>query len=240
MTESINNRFIGLHSVEIIGSCDDRERETCQRRIQDENEEYKDIIQADFIDSYMNASLKTTTGYKWLVKNCPDSEFAFFADDDFYVSMKNLLSFLDNPLSDEYNKMPDGYIPFDGRLYVGWVASGYKPDRIHWHKFYLSLEDYPFDHLPDFVAGGAYILSNRAFKEIEAAMPFVKQFPFEDTYLGMIAKKLGIKLMHNKRFINDDRIYNSNNFQHVIAFHGSGDYELTTRIWREQMVRGNA
>lgn len=58
---------------------------------------YKDIVQADFIDSYYNNTIKTMMSFKWLVKYCPNSKFYMFVDDDMYVSVKNVATFIRNP-----------------------------------------------------------------------------------------------------------------------------------------------
>lgn len=58
---------------------------------------YKDVVQAEFTDSYYNNTIKTMMGFKWLVKYCPNSKFYMFVDDDMYVSMKNVATFIKNP-----------------------------------------------------------------------------------------------------------------------------------------------
>lgn len=58
---------------------------------------HKDIVQADFIDSYYNNTVKTMMSFKWLVKYCPNSKFYMFVDDDMYVSVKNVATFIRNP-----------------------------------------------------------------------------------------------------------------------------------------------
>ncbi|XP_070161404.1 beta-1,3-galactosyltransferase brn [Polyergus mexicanus] len=58
---------------------------------------YKDIVQADFIDSYYNNTIKTIMSFKWLVKYCLNSKFYMFVDDDIYVSVKNVATFIRNP-----------------------------------------------------------------------------------------------------------------------------------------------
>lgn len=64
-----------------------------------ESAKYGDIIQATFIDSYYNNTYKTMSGMRWLVEQCKNFRYAFFADDDMYVSVKNLLKFLRHPTS---------------------------------------------------------------------------------------------------------------------------------------------
>ncbi|XP_011646027.1 beta-1,3-galactosyltransferase brn [Pogonomyrmex barbatus] len=58
---------------------------------------YKDIVQADFVDSYYNNTIKTMMSFKWLVKYCSNSKFYMFVDDDIYVSVKNVATFIRNP-----------------------------------------------------------------------------------------------------------------------------------------------
>jgi hypothetical protein len=236
-----------IKKIFLVGSCDsfddggyDWTRTSCIDRLNQESMFNRDIVQVDFIDNYFNSTLKTISMYKWLVNNCSQAKYAFFADDDFYISVKNIFNFIKDPLNDKFNKMPDGYLPFDGRLYAGWVARGRQPNRIHSSKWYSSLSSYPFDYFPDFIAGGAYVVSNHAFKQIQASMQYVKPFFLEDTYLGIIARKLGLELLHNKRFINDDREYEPDNFQNIIAFHCKGDHDLSLKIWKEQNKSGHA
>ncbi len=49
------------------------------------------------------------SGFRWVMENCVRSKFYLFVDDDFYVSVKNILAFLRNPVRypeylEEYNE----------------------------------------------------------------------------------------------------------------------------------------
>ena len=55
------------------------------------------MFQFTFIDEYFNNTLKTINGMRWCKENCIRSKFFLFVDDDFYVSVKNILLFLRNP-----------------------------------------------------------------------------------------------------------------------------------------------
>ncbi|XP_043591063.1 beta-1,3-galactosyltransferase brn [Bombus pyrosoma] len=78
-----------------------------QTKVRIEAAKYKDIIQADFIDSYYNNTIKTMMAFKWLVKYCSNSKFYMFVDDDIYVSVKNVLRFIRNPTNyPDYLKEP--------------------------------------------------------------------------------------------------------------------------------------
>jgi beta-1,3-galactosyltransferase / beta-1,3-N-acetylglucosaminyltransferase len=78
----------------------DRERPTdIQKLIDLESEKNQDIIQFSFIDEYFNNTIKTVNGMRWAKENCIRSKFFLFVDDDYYVSVKNILAFLRNPVN---------------------------------------------------------------------------------------------------------------------------------------------
>ncbi|XP_053693545.1 beta-1,3-galactosyltransferase brn [Sabethes cyaneus] len=60
---------------------------------------YRDIVQANFVDAYFNNTIKTMMGFRWAVTYCPRAKFYMFADDDFYISTKNLLKYVRNPVN---------------------------------------------------------------------------------------------------------------------------------------------
>ncbi|XP_055541152.1 beta-1,3-galactosyltransferase brn [Wyeomyia smithii] len=60
---------------------------------------YRDLVQADFVDAYFNNTIKTMMGFRWAVAHCPRAKFYMFADDDFYISTKNLLKYVRNPVN---------------------------------------------------------------------------------------------------------------------------------------------
>ncbi|XP_074103620.1 beta-1,3-galactosyltransferase brn [Cotesia typhae] len=70
-----------------------------QLKLDEEIKKYKDIVQANYIDTYYNNTIKTMMGLKWAVNYCSNSKFYMFVDDDIYVSVKNVLRFIRNPTS---------------------------------------------------------------------------------------------------------------------------------------------
>ncbi|XP_076247310.1 beta-1,3-galactosyltransferase brn [Calliopsis andreniformis] len=87
------------------------QNEELQAQVKAEATKYKDIIQANFIDTYYNNTIKTMMSFKWLVKYCSNSKFYMFVDDDIYVSVKNVLRFIRNPTNyPDYLKEPKKFI----------------------------------------------------------------------------------------------------------------------------------
>lgn len=86
-----------IRTIFMLGISHDRP--DLQSLIDIEQSNYKDIVQANFIDSYYNNTIKTMMSNKWVVTYCPRVKFVMFVDDDFYVSTKNVLRFLRNPIN---------------------------------------------------------------------------------------------------------------------------------------------
>ena len=82
---------------------------TIQDEILKENSKYYDLIQVDVIENYYNISHKTLMGLRWAYENCINANYFLFIDNDYYLSVKNLLLFLRNPSKyEEYaNKHKD-------------------------------------------------------------------------------------------------------------------------------------
>lgn len=81
-----------------VGPSDDAEAVQVQSLIDIEANNFEDIVQANFIDAYFNNTLKTMSGIRWAVEHCPYARFYMFVDDDYFVSTKNVLRFVRNPL----------------------------------------------------------------------------------------------------------------------------------------------
>ena len=231
-----------------------------QAKIESEYQTHRDLVQGDFVDSYFNNTMKTMMGLRWAVEQCPTSRFYFFVDDDYYVSTRNVLRFLRNPVNypgyleepvlnfDEVQdqrqgrklqQMIDFDIPEDVRLFTGYVFHT-PPLRHKPSKWYVPLEEYPFHLWPPYVTAGAYILSRDALVEMYYASYFVKRFRFDDIYMGIIAKKIDLEPFHSPEFYFDRKPYHVGNYQYVVASHGFSNPSELGRVWNQQKQAGNA
>lgn len=85
-----------MRTVFVLGVSSDNNKEL-QKHIDVESDQYHDIVQGSFEDTYFNNTIKTMMGLKWATNFCSTSKFYFFVDDDYYLSVKNMLRFLQNP-----------------------------------------------------------------------------------------------------------------------------------------------
>lgn len=241
-----------------------------QSKIELESRQYGDIIQANFVDTYFNNTIKTMMALKWAMEYCQSSRFYFFADDDFYISTKNVLRFLRNPVNypayleipiDTMNDHNDNRLR---RQVKGDAQSTRKlnqvldidlpedvrlftgfvffsaPHRHRFSKWYVPLSEYPYHMWPPYVTAGSYILSKEALIDIYYGSFYTKHFRFDDIYLGLIAKKVNIEPYHCGEFYFYKKNYNVYNYHYVIASHGYGNPKELLSVWNEQKEAGNA
>ena len=103
---------VTIKTVFLLGSPKDPQ-DMLHTKIKDEYDSFGDIVQGDFIDDYYNNTIKTMMGLRWATEICPYSKFYAFFDDDYYVSTRNMLRFLRNPVN--YPKyLEEEVIHFDG------------------------------------------------------------------------------------------------------------------------------
>ena len=60
----------------------------------EESEEFGDVVQGDFIDSYRNMTYKHLLGYRWINEHCPDASYVLKSDDDQFVDTLQLGRYL--------------------------------------------------------------------------------------------------------------------------------------------------
>ncbi|KAH9628455.1 hypothetical protein HF086_005908 [Spodoptera exigua] len=206
-----------------------------QRQIDKEMSEHRDIIQMDFIDYYYNNTIKTMMSFRWVYEHCSHADYYLFTDDDMYISVNNLLGYLHDREATRLaaTSSPDaaGQLQSD-LLFTGYVFRS-APQRFRFSKWRVSLEEYRWDRWPDYVTAGAYVVSNKAMRVMYIGSLFVKHFRFDDIYLGIVAKKVGITPEHCPHFYFYKKEFSRDAYENVIASHGYHDHDELIRVWYE-------
>lgn len=264
-TWGFERRFsdVPVRTVFLVGSREDSG--DVMAKVEKEHELFGDLVQGDFHDNYYNNTLKTMMGLRWATEMCPTSRFYLFVDDDYYVSARNLLRFLRNPVhypryleepvlsfdgdeddparsvrkSRKLRQLVDFDLPEDARLYSGYVFHS-PPHRHKTSKWYVSLDEYQYHLWPPYVSAGAYVLSRQALVDVYYASYFVKRFRFDDIYLGLVAKKVDLEPFHCPEFHFYPKPYSVGGYRYVVASHGFGDPADLRKKWYQQKEAGNA
>lgn len=162
-----------------------------QDDVREEWEKYGDLIVDDLRESYLNLTVKTLRMLKWVLHNCSQAKYLIKMDDDVFLHMPKLLTFL---LS-----QPGGYNP---KLIAGHRYNGVKVDRDPWSKWFTPKSAYRAEKFPPFVAGFCYVLGMQAAQELYDAGMQLSLFHLEDVFLtGIVASKQHYELQQPGKIV---------------------------------------
>jgi hypothetical protein len=155
---------------------------------------YKDIIQANFQDSYQNLTLKTMTMLEWTSSHCSKAEYLLKSDDDMFINVDNLLQFIDK--LDKVDRSRS-----EPKIYGHLVRNG-EPDRRETSKFFLSYDQFSGNTFPDYVTGPAYLFSSTLIAQSFFEKGLEARFnPMEDVFVtGVIAEVLNVSRVEVAEF----------------------------------------
>lgn len=87
--------------------------------LREESHNHRDIVRLGFDDSYYNNTIKTMLEIRWATEECSNFSHALLVDDDYFVSVKNLFKFIENPLN--YPKTDEIHnLKVVDKLYAGY------------------------------------------------------------------------------------------------------------------------
>ncbi|XP_051505242.1 N-acetyllactosaminide beta-1,3-N-acetylglucosaminyltransferase 2 [Myxocyprinus asiaticus] len=191
-----------VRRVFLLGKTEDLHNE---KELQLEGNEYGDIIQWDFMDTFFNLTLKDVLFWGWFSRHCPHAHFIFKGDDDVFVRMPAMLDYLlqeeekaNERLSKEStqpNKM-EGFV-------VGDVINNAKPIRNNENKYYIPGSFYK-GFYPSYLGGGGVVYSGSLAHRLLEVSQRVHLFPIDDVYLGMCLKRLGVSPIYHRAFLTFD------------------------------------
>lgn len=104
-------------------------------------------------------------------------------------------------------------------------------------KWFVELEEYPYDYFPPYITAGAIVLSKTALLDIYFASYYVSHFRFDDVYVAICAKKMNITPLNSEYFrfwtTEDDSPE-----ENLIASHGFSNPARLLRFWNSQKSHG--
>ncbi|KAH7946184.1 hypothetical protein HPB49_021223 [Dermacentor silvarum] len=153
-----------------------------QSALEFESQQYGDVVQEDFWDTYRNLTSKTVAMLRWATVHCPQARFVVKIDDD---TLPNLANF--------YKAMhgqPEDAI-------YGELKHGDVPKRSPNHKWYIPYEEFPRNVVPDYITGGMYVIGGHVVDLLYKTTGQVKPFRMEDMFLtGMCAERARVARTH--------------------------------------------
>ncbi|KAI1716387.1 galactosyltransferase domain-containing protein [Ditylenchus destructor] len=154
-----------------------------------ESDEFDDILQLDFIDSYRNLTLKMMNIYRYFLDSTNISQIVVINDD----TIVNATALKTTLREVQLQYQSSSYI-------VGKVSRGYPRLIFPWLPWYVSADEYPHRCYPPFVQGSSFVISASAARDI---LNRICDFPFihlDDIMMGVVTNCLQIRNIHRSGF----------------------------------------
>ncbi|XP_068939308.1 beta-1,3-galactosyltransferase 2-like [Petaurus breviceps papuanus] len=201
-----------------------------QTLLEEEDREYGDLLQAGFLDTYHNLTLKVLMGLEWMGQSCPTAHYVLKVDTDVFLNPSFLVQQVLQP-----NRPPQPNF-ITGHIYRNPV-----PLRTQGHKWYVPLELYSHDKYPDYCGGPGYVMSSSLALRILTVAQRFKAMYVEDVFVGLCLKQLGVKPTPAppNTFLMSRRKYNHCAFHQLVLVHHFQSQELL-QIWPKFLTSSSA
>ncbi|XP_029511793.1 beta-1,3-galactosyltransferase 2-like [Oncorhynchus nerka] len=151
-----------------------------QEKVNQESQVHHDLLQSNFLDSYLNLTIKTMVIMDWLATHCTNATYAMKIDSDMFLNVENLMTMLLRPDVPEVNYL------------TGMLMWNRPVIRNPNSKWYVPVEMLADDRYPTYTLGMGYVFSNDLPERFVAVSKDIKLFNIEDAYVGACMKKLGL------------------------------------------------
>ncbi|XP_052838485.1 beta-1,3-galactosyltransferase 1 [Drosophila gunungcola] len=183
--------------------------------VANEAEEYNDVIQENFMDTYNNLTIKAIMALKHISQNCVNTTaFVFKCDDDTFVNVPNLLHFLLggtiplNEVTANYHYL-NTYRVTSSRnrltarkeVMYGRQYCNVPPIANKFNKWYMPSYMFRGGVYPQYLCGSGYLLSIDVVPRLYKASLGTKMVHLEDLFVtGLCAEKAGIRRTNHPLF----------------------------------------
>ena len=158
----------------VLGKTDDKK---VQETLDAEEEQYRDILQEDYKDSYKNLTYKGISALKYISENCQHVPYILKTDDDIFVNMYPIVRKLKEPRMKKFLMC----LKWKGNMPVL---------RDPKSKWYVSKDEYKADMFVPYCSGCAYIMSSETAVSLHNASYYVNFFWVDDVHItGTLAKE---------------------------------------------------
>ncbi|OQV18615.1 putative Beta-1,3-galactosyltransferase 1 [Hypsibius exemplaris] len=127
----------GLKRIFVFGKISDQK---LQMALQVESDAYGDLLQTTNDDGYRVSSLNTLYAFQWIAAHCSETYYTARADDDVFVNVPKLHSFLTTKFG-------------SGQAFGLPIGVGSKVFRDPGSKYYVPREEFPPDKFPNYFSG---------------------------------------------------------------------------------------
>ncbi|XP_064213076.1 beta-1,3-galactosyltransferase 5 isoform X2 [Tribolium castaneum] len=153
-------------------------------QIEKENEEFGDLVQGSFLDTYRNMTYKHVMVFKYAIYHCPQAKYILKTDDDVFVNMPLMLNFLTADLS-----------PFGGSRMIFCTLREKSPVVRSWRsKWRVSFREYAAKTYPPYCPGWAVLYSPDVVFDLYREAQKTDYFWIDDVHItGTLIEKIRLK-----------------------------------------------
>ena len=162
---------------------------------------HNDILMFNSTDNYQNLITKVFSGFRWAFMQVK-TRFILKADDDVYIRIPHLISWLNESGSDCF---------YGGHVYRSGAQVRRFSDPKLGMENAVNLDCYAEKSFPPYSAGPFYVISSNIVPSLFQSMRKWKVFPVEDAYIGVLANAGDVKPVKIPGFRVD---HNNNTYHH--------------------------
>lgn len=159
-----------------------------QQRIKAENDEFFDIIQGNFIDSFRMLSHKDVMGLKWFTENCEVAKYLVKVDDDVFANVPALYDYLKSNKNDKI-----------------FVLGDYREPEVcpRTGEFAVTEVEYASDYFPSYALSHSIVYSSDIVAQLyEKSCTSEFFFHWADVYVnGLLRAQINVDITSIKEFI---------------------------------------
>ena len=157
-----------------------------EHKLRDESNQFQDIVQGNFIDTYKNLTYKTVFGLHWMQKHCRNTQFLFKADDDVVINVFRLVDFLQGIIN--------GAETLSNFVYCERRDFG-TADRVK--KYKTSYAEYEYFWFPVYCHGPGYLMSKDVAVRLYNVTQYIPFLWLEDVFIGFGMAILELQITDN-------------------------------------------
>lgn len=141
---------------------------------------------------------------RWINTHCTSASsaanlrtYALFIDDDYYLDLNSLLTYLTKVDQD-----PTMSVEQRRTFLTGYVYRDSRPRRFLNDRWYISIDEYPYDRYPPYVTAGCFLMSRSNARLFHIASQYIRLFRFDDIYMGLLAYAMSIEPVPNNELFS--------------------------------------
>ncbi|KAM4739131.1 N-acetyllactosaminide beta-1,3-N-acetylglucosaminyltransferase 3-like [Anableps anableps] len=158
------------------------QKEKVNKLLKAEQNDFSDILQWDFSDTFHNLTLKQMLFYQWMERSCPNARFLLNGDDDVFAHTDNMVEYLQNLRDNDGSK----------HLFTGYLFLNEKVVRWPGSKYFIPVQIQTTNTYQPYCGGGGYLLSGYTALVIYRMSQSIPIHPIDDAYMGMCLSKAGL------------------------------------------------